>query len=301
MCTRVWFPPCHLFINRLIVFFLSFWEAPLIDQWGMGKERGVILSRVILVTTSGYMKEEMWHTCSFWKPGWACLNTHTKSTFMSPYRPGRRGRQWPVFPGTKCSLCPPELPRFNGGDCPCSVQRVLRCAWLITVLNAGAGRPPGGERAGRPTWNPGAGGQPGRPRVSIRRQRIKEWRKVLIRHIWLTLKQRWDAVTNRSPTYCDLNVSEVVAEKIWGLQSYIYISRSFQITDFLEIVPPLLWIMLTSLHIAVMLFTPKTPSRADVLIYSIVTSAEPDDDNLIKAHSVYCSVIGMFWAKYWNG
>lgn len=161
MCTRVWFPPCHLFINRLIVFFLSFWEAPLIDQWGMGKERGVILSRVILVTTSGYMKEEMWHTCSFWKPGWACLNTHTKSTFMSPYRPGRRGRQWPVFPGTKCSLCPPELPRFNGGDCPCSVQRVLRCAWLITVLNAGAGRPPGGERAGRPTWNPGGWGAAG--------------------------------------------------------------------------------------------------------------------------------------------
>lgn len=127
MCTRVWFPPCHLFLNRLIIFF-SFWEAPLIDQWGMGKERGVILSRVILVTTSGYMKEEMWHTCGFWKPGWACLNTHTKSTFMSPYRPGRRGRQWPVFPGTKCSLCQPELPRFNGGDCPCSVQRVLRCA-----------------------------------------------------------------------------------------------------------------------------------------------------------------------------
>lgn len=85
---------------------------------------------------------------------WLSLSKHSHKVHLYVSLPaGRRGRQWPVFPGTKCSLCPPELPRFNGGDCPCSVQHVLRCAWLIAVLNVDAGRPSGGERACRPTWN----------------------------------------------------------------------------------------------------------------------------------------------------
>lgn len=117
-----------------------------------------------------------------------------------PAEQGVAADNGPCFHGTKCSLCPPELPRFYGGDWLCPAQHVRRSVCVINhrVKAAGAERPRGGERERRrqADRDPGHPWRPGSASIG------SKWKSGGKNdHIWSTLRQRWDTVTSTSPPY----------------------------------------------------------------------------------------------------